>query len=81
MTYRINKTDGNQLVDLPDGTFDTDSTSLTLIGRNVTSFGEALNENLVKLLENFASSSAPESALKGQLWYDTGSGSLNVYDG
>lgn len=81
MTYRINKTDGNQLVDLPDGTFDTNSTSLTLIGRNVTSFGEALNENLVKLLENFASSSEPESALKGQLWYDTGTGRLNVYDG
>jgi len=81
MTYRINKTDGNQLVDLPDGTFDTDTTSITLIGRNVTSFGEAINENLVKLLENFASASAPENALKGQLWYDTGSGRLNVYDG
>jgi hypothetical protein len=81
MTYRINKTDGNQLVDLPDGTFDTNTTSLTLIGKNVTSFGESYNENLVKLLENFASSSAPESALKGQLWYDTGSGRLNVYDG
>jgi len=81
MTYRINKTDGNQLVDLPDGTFDTNTTSLTLVGKNVTSFGEAYNENLVKLLENFASSSAPESALKGQLWYDTGSGRLNVYDG
>ena len=81
MTYRINKTDGNQLVDLPDGTFDTNTTSLTLIGKNVTAFGESYNENLVKLLENFASSSAPESALKGQLWYDTGSGRLNVYDG
>lgn len=81
MTYRINKTDGNQLTDIPDGTFDTSTTSLTLIGRNVTSFGESLNENFIKLLENFASSSAPESALKGQLWYDTGSGRLNVYDG
>ena len=81
MTYRINKTDGNQLTDIPDGTFDTSTTSLTLIGKNVTAFGEAYNENLVKLLENFASSSAPESALKGQLWYDTGSGRLNVYDG
>jgi len=81
MTYRINKTDGNQLVDLPDGTFDTNTTSLTLIGRNVTSFGEALNENFIKLLENFASTSAPESALKGQLWYDASSGRLNVYDG
>lgn len=81
MTYRINKTDGNQLTDIPDGTFDTSSTSLTLIGRNVTAFGEAYNENLIKLLENFASASAPESALKGQLWYDTSSGRLNVYDG
>jgi hypothetical protein len=81
MTYRINKTDGNQLVDLPDGTFDTDTTSITLIGRNVTSFGEILNENLIKLLENFASSSSPENALKGQLWYDNAAGRLNVYDG
>ena len=81
MTYRINKTDGNQLVDVPDGTFDTSTTSLTLIGKNVTSFGEAVNENFVKLLENFSSSTAPEAALKGQLWYDTASGRLNVYDG
>lgn len=81
MTYRINKTDGNQLTDIPDGTFDTNTTSLTLIGKNVTAFGEAYNENLVKLLENFASTSAPESALKGQLWYDSSSGRLNVYDG
>lgn len=81
MTYRINKTDGNQLVDLPDGTFDTDTTSLTLIGRNVTSFGEAVNENFIKLLENFSSTSAPENALKGQLWYDTAAGRLNIYDG
>ena len=81
MTYRINKTDGNQLVDVPDGTFDTNTTSLTLIGKNVTAFGEALNENFVKLLENFSSSNAPEQALKGQLWYDTNSGRLNVYDG
>lgn len=81
MTYRINKTDGNQLVDIPDGTFDTSSTSLTLIGKNVTNFGEAINENLVKLLENFASSSAPEQAIIGQMWYDTSTGRLNVYDG
>ncbi len=81
MTYRINKTDGNQLVDIPDGTFDTSATSLTLIGKNVTNFGEAINENFVKMLENFASSSAPEQAILGQMWYDTASGRLNVYDG
>lgn len=81
MTYRINKTDGNLLAEIPDGTFDTANSSLTLIGKNVTSFGEILNENLVKLLENFSSSTSPEHPIKGQLWYDTTTGRLNVFDG
>ena len=57
MTYTINKTDGNELTKIPDGTLDTSTTALTLIGRNSTSFGESVNENFVKLLENFASTS------------------------
>lgn len=81
MTYRINKTDGNVLADIPDGTFDTVSSSITLIGKNVTNFGEVFNENLVKLLENFSSSTAPEHPIKGQLWYNTSTGRLYVYDG
>lgn len=81
MTYKINKTDGNLLTEIPDGTFDTSATSITLIGKNVTAFGEALNENFVKMLENFSSSTAPEQPIKGQLWYDTGTGRLQVYDG
>ena len=81
MTYRINKTDGNLLAEIPDGTFDTANSSLTLIGKNVTSFGEILNENLIKLLENFSSSTAPEHPITGQVWYDTTTGRLNVYDG
>jgi hypothetical protein len=81
MTYRINKTDGNLLAEIPDGTFDTANSSLTLIGKNVTSFGEILNENLVKLLENFSSTTAPEHPITGQVWYDTTTGRLNVFDG
>lgn len=81
MTYTINKTDGNELTKIPDGTFDTNSTALTLIGRNVVSFGEALNENFIKLLENFASATAPENAIKGQIWFDSVNNRLNVYDG
>lgn len=81
MTYTINKTDGNELTKIPDGTFDTSSTSITLIGKNVTSFGEALNENFVKLLENFASTTAPENPVRGQIWFDVSNNRLNVYDG
>ena len=45
MSYKINKTDGTLLVDLVDGRIDTDSTDVTLFGKNYTGYGEFLNEN------------------------------------
>ena len=62
-----------------DGTIDT-STSIGLIGKNYTRFGETLNENMLHLLENFANSSAPTNPTEGQLWYDTANSQLKIYD-
>ena len=62
-----------------DGTIDT-STSLGLIGKNYTRFGETLNENLLHLLENFADTNAPSNPSEGQLWYDTTNSQLKLYD-
>ena len=62
-----------------DGTIDT-STSIGLIGKNYTRFGEILNENMLHLLENFANASAPSNPSEGQLWYDTANSQLKVYD-
>ena len=81
MSYRINKTNGDLLVDLVDGQIDIASTTLTLVGRNYTGFGEAFNENFVKLLESFASTSAPGTPVTGQLWYDTVGQRLQIYNG
>lgn len=81
MTYKINTTNGNILAEVADGLLDVNSCSLTLIGKNSVNFGESVNENFVKLLENFASSVAPVKAIKGQIWYNTSTGRLNVYDG
>ena len=80
MAYTINKTDGTVVATITDGTVDN-STSLQLFGKSYSGFGEGLNENLVKLLENAASTSAPTAPLKGELWFDTTTNQLKVYDG
>tara|TARA_B100000900_G_scaffold394831_1_gene392627 strand:- start:7673 stop:9514 length:1842 start_codon:yes stop_codon:yes gene_type:complete len=81
MAYQINKTSGALLVNLADGQIDTVSTDITLIGKNYTGFGEAINENFVKMLENFANASSPSNPLAGQIWWDTSASRLKVYTG
>ena len=81
MAYKINNTFGTLLVTLADGTIDTTTTDITLIGKGYAGFGEKLNENLVKLLENFNNTSAPSNKIQGQLWYDRTNNQLNVYTG
>ena len=80
MAYTINKTDGTVVTTITDGTVDN-TTSLQLFGKSFSGFGEALNENLVKLLENAASTAAPSAPLKGELWFDTTTNQVKVYDG
>ena len=81
MSYKINKTNGALLIELTDGIIDTTSTDITLVGRNYKGFGEAFNENFVKIIENFASTTAPSNPLSGQLWYDTSENRLKIYNG
>jgi len=58
-------------ITLPGGTQDATSTSLTLTGKGSINWGEPLQENLLHLLENFASTSEPSNATLGQLWYNS----------
>ena len=81
MSYLLNKTDGTLLTELIDGRIDTRSTNLTLVGRNYSGFGEAFNENFIKLLENFANTAAPSNPLEGQTWWDRADARLKVYNG
>jgi hypothetical protein len=81
MAYSINKTDGTILATVADGQIDQFSTDLTLIGKNYSGFGEALNENFIKLLENFAETSPPLAPIRGQIWFDASELKLKVYNG
>ena len=81
MPYTIDYSDpGKSPIVVNDGVVDT-STSISLIGKNYTRFGEILNENQLHLLENFANGTAPNNPSEGQLWYDTANSQLMLYDG
>jgi hypothetical protein len=81
MSYKLNKSDGELLVELADGIIDTTTTDLTLVGKNYSGFGESVNENFIKMVENFAGTAVPGNPLTGQLWYDSGEARLKLYDG
>ena len=81
MSYTISLSNGQSLFGadgLPDGTIDTTSTSLALVGKNYPGYGVFLNSNLVHLVENFANSTAPAAALPGQIWFDSANKSLKL---
>lgn len=81
MAYQINKTDGTILATVADGQVDDQSTDITLIGKNYSGFGESLNENFIKLLENFSGTSEPTNPIRGQVWFDASESRLKVYSG
>jgi len=81
MAYNLVKSDGTPLATIADGQTNTTATSLTLVGKNFAGYGTFLNENFVKLLENFASANEPANPKSGQLWYQTSTRLLQVYNG
>jgi hypothetical protein len=80
MSYTLKLTNGKILLTLPDQQSDSVSTSLTLIGKNVNAYGTDLNDNFIKLLENFANTSEPTSPLIGQMWFNTIEQRMYVYN-
>jgi microcystin-dependent protein len=80
MAYNITLTNGTELIagGLLDNTSDNSSTSITLVGKNFKSYGLFLNQNVVRLMENFANSTAPTAPLPGQLWFNSTTKLLNV---
>ena len=80
MAYIVSKSDGTAITVL-DGTKDTTSTSITLLGRLAQNYGDQTNENFLHLLENFALTTSPANPIAGQLWYDTGLDNIKAYTG
>jgi hypothetical protein len=82
MAYTINRTDGTA-IQVSAGLINTTDFSVQLIGKNSADYGKSVNENFLRLAENFASDAqpTPTTTLTGQLWYDKTNQSLKVYNG
>ena len=82
MPYIVNFTDNENKTPITvyDNTSNTD-TSLTFPGRNVTGYGQTIGQNFLALLENFAGPAEPVNPIEGQLWFDTNTRTLQIYDG
>lgn len=81
MPYQIRKSDGTVLLTLADGQVDTSYSSIALVGKNVSNFGEIQNNDFLHLVENFAKNSPPPNQLRGQIWYDIQNYAIKFYDG
>ena len=81
MAYTINLTNGTILTTIADGTINNTVCSQTLIGKNYAGYGQFLDDNFVHLLESGSNSTPPGAPLTGQLWWDTSTGLLKVYNG
>lgn len=84
MAYEVPFTDSTNkgTITVEDNALNTE-TSVTLVGRNLQDYGQALNTNFLQMLENFADVNPPLNPVEGQLWYDTSDGfeQLKIYDG
>jgi hypothetical protein len=79
MSYNIILPDGTNLGSIADGTVDNTSTSLTLVGRNYSGYGQIMVDDQLKLLVNFAYNVSPSNPQTGQLWYDTANKLIKVW--
>lgn len=77
----IKSTQGEVIADVSSKEILKDVVSTALIGRGAESYIEDFNQNFIKILENLASEDEPETPLTGQMWFDTGSNELKIYDG
>jgi hypothetical protein len=80
MATNIYNYDGTLLATVPDGSIDTTSASIKFPGRGYVNYGAPVNEDLLWILQNFASGSSPANPTNGQLWYDTSTKLIKVYD-
>lgn len=80
MAYTVDYTDGTKTaITVANSAVDT-TTNIGLVGQGYNNYGEVIAEDLLHILENFASGSAPSKPIEGQLWFDSANNELKYFD-
>lgn len=78
--YYIKFLDNKSTIEIKPNTINNETT-LSLFGRGSSDWGKLLNQNFLKLLDNFSNDYEPgynNQVLEGQLWFDTATKQLKL---
>lgn len=81
MAYVINRYNESVLTVVEDYTVNDSTIDIKLVGRHYVDYGEIQNENFLFLLENFSNPNPPDRSISGQLWFNSYTNKINVFDG
>jgi hypothetical protein len=80
MAYTVDYTDGTKTaITVANSTVDT-STNIGLVGQGYNGYGEVVAEDLLHMMEHFASATAPSKPVEGQIWYDSANNQIKYFD-
>jgi hypothetical protein len=79
--YTIINTSGSTVATISPATTTGSTFPIELIGQGMSLYGEIGQQNLYRLLENFAKATAPSNPVEGQFWYDSTNKVPNYYNG
>ena len=80
MSYIVTHTNGSVYASIGEGAVDN-SLGIALIGQNFANYGQLIANNFLQILENQASNTQPTNPIEGQLWWNTDTKVLSVFDG
>ena len=81
MAYQVNYTNpAKATITVPDGQDVVENaTSISFVGKGKINYGEIVQENLLHIMENFASPTPPPYPTEGQFWFDSGTRAISVF--
>lgn len=81
MSTKIYKFDGSLLTTVADSTLNTTSSSIRIPGSYYENYGQAVMEDILWVMQNFAGLVEPPYPVVGQTWFDTSKKVMKTWDG